>query len=107
MPDEAGASGAGDFHLYIIRCADDTLYTGIACDVERRLQNHAGGKNGAKYLRGRGPLELVFSARVGGRGEAQRLESRVKRLSREDKLALVGGRLSLYELDQASASSDG
>lgn len=97
MPESAESlgKGTGDFHLYIVRCADDTLYTGIARDVGRRLRAHAGGRNGAKYLRGRQPLELVFSARVGSRADAQRLESRVKRLSREDKLALVGGRLSL------------
>lgn len=107
MPDEAGPWSADDFHLYIIRCADDTLYTGIARDVERRLHTHAAGRKGAKYLRGRKPLQLVFSERVGSRAEAQRLESRVKRLSREAKLALVGGRLSLRELDQTSVSSDG
>lgn len=108
MPDKADSpETAADFHLYIVRCADDTLYTGIARDVGRRLRAHAGSKNGAKYLRGRKPLKLVFSARVGSRAEAQRLESRVKRLSREAKLALVGGSLSLCELDQASVSSAG
>ncbi len=107
MPDKAEAPATRDFHLYIVRCADGTLYTGIACDVGRRLRDHAGGRNGAKYLRGRQPFELVFSARVGSRAEAQRLEWRVKRLGRKAKLALVGGRLSLADVDQASVSSAG
>lgn len=100
---------ADDFHLYIVRCADDTLYTGIARDVGQRLHAHAQGTNGAKYLRGRQPLELVFSARIGSRAEAQRVEARVKRLRRCDKLAIIAGRLTLAELspDQASVSSAG
>lgn len=107
MPEPATGTTADDFHLYIVRCADGTLYTGIARDVERRLRAHEGGRAGAKYLRGRQPLELVFSAHVGSRAAAQRLESRVKRLSRETKLALVGGSLDLVDLDQVSVSSAG
>lgn len=108
MPEAGQRPGTDgdDFHLYIVRCADDTLYTGIARDVGRRLRAHAGGRAGAKYLRGRLPLELVFSVRVGTRAEAQRLESRVKRLSRDDKLALVGGSLSLAGLLQGDFSSE-
>jgi len=92
------ASAPRPFSLYIVRCADDTLYTGIAIDVGRRFAQHASGTRGAKYLRGKGPLQLVFSAEVGDRSLASRLEYRVKRLSRDDKQALVDGRSSLEGL---------
>lgn len=98
-----------DYSLYIVRCADDTLYTGIAVDVAARLAMHAGGCGGAKYLRGRGPVTLVYERSVGTRSAAQRIESRVKRLSRAAKLELIDGRLRLEELGaaQTSGSSSG
>lgn len=86
------------FSLYILRCADGTLYTGIAADVARRLAEHASASRGAKFLRGKGPLELVFEAAAGNRAEASRLEYRVKQLSRADKLELIAGRRRLHEL---------
>ena len=85
------------FSLYILRCADNTLYTGIASDLERRLREHR-GQRGAKYLRGRGPFELVFSCAVGSRQRAQRLEYRVKQLRRYDKERLLDGSLSIEAL---------
>lgn len=97
MPDTA--AGARAYSLYIVRCADDTLYTGIATDVGKRLAEHARGPRGARYLRGRGPLELVFSVEVGDRAAAQRLEHRVKRLSRSRKEALISGRDGLPVID--------
>ena len=90
-----------DYSLYILRCADGSLYTGIALDVARRLEEHRNGTRGAKYLRGRTPLELVFEQPAGDRAAAQRLEHRVKRLSRTEKEALIGGDLS--PLQAASA----
>jgi len=90
---------AGDYSLYLLRCADDTLYTGIAQDVDARLAAHESGRHGAKYLRGRAPLTIVFRQVVGDRAHAQRVESRVKRLPRTRKLALIAGRLTLAELD--------
>ncbi|MEM9401875.1 MAG: GIY-YIG nuclease family protein [Pseudomonadota bacterium] len=96
------------YRLYIIRCADGSLYTGITVDVERRLQQHESGKGGARYLRGRGPLQLVYDRAVGDRSRASRLEIRVKRLRRREKLHLIAGRLSLESLfdeDQVSVSS--
>jgi putative endonuclease len=86
------------FSLYIVRCAGGTLYTGIAVDVVKRFEEHQSGKRGAKYLRGRGPLELVFSEAVGDRARASRLEHRVKKLSRAAKIDLVAGRTSLADL---------
>ena len=90
-----------DYSLYILRCADGSLYTGIALDVARRLEEHRNGTRGAKYLRGRTPLELVFEQPAGDRAAAQRLEHRVKRLSRTEKEALIGG--DLAPLQAASA----
>lgn len=81
--DESGWS------VYLLRCGDGSLYTGIAIDVARRLAEHEAGARGAKYLRGRGPLELAFSQQVGDRSAASRLEYRIKRLSREQKEMLI------------------
>ena len=71
--------------VYLLRCADGSLYTGIATDVSRRLAEHADGEKGAKYLRGRGPLELVFHQEVGDRSLALRIEHRIKRLPKACK----------------------
>lgn len=90
------------YMLYLLRCADGSLYTGIATDPERRLAEHESGSRGSKRLRGRGPLKLVFSQTVGDRSRAQMLEARVKKLPRRDKLRLVAGKLSLAEITEAS-----
>ena len=75
--------------VYLIRCGDDSLYAGVALDVERRLEEHREGKRGAKYLRGRGPLELVMSREVGDKGLALKVELKMKKLSRKAKQRLV------------------
>lgn len=82
------------YSLYILRCRDGSLYTGIALDVARRLEEHRQGVRGAKYLRGRRPVELVYEQPAGDRAAAQRLEYRVKSLSRAEKETLIGGDLS-------------
>lgn len=77
--------------VYIIRCADGSLYTGVTTDVARRFEEHAsGGKKSAKYVRGRGPLLLVYSRSIGTRAEALVEEMRIKRLSKSEKEALLG-----------------
>lgn len=91
-------SGSRDYSLYILRCGDGTLYTGIAIDVQRRLDAHECGARGAKYLRGRGPLRLEFALPVGDRAAASRAEVRVKRLGRSGKEALIEGRVSLDDV---------
>lgn len=91
------------YSIYILRCADASLYTGIALNVRRRLEEHRSGARGAKYLRGRLPVELVFEAAAGDRSDALRLEHRVKRMSKGDKEALIAGTLVL----QASGDSSG
>lgn len=75
--------------VYVLRCADGSLYTGIATDVARRVEQHSNGTRGAKYLRGRGPLQLVFERSVGDRGMASRVEYRIKSLSKTEKEAFV------------------
>lgn len=96
-----------EYSLYIIRCGDDSLYTGIAVDVEKRLREHRSLPAGAKYLRGRGPLEVVYQQAVGDRAVATRLEYRVKRLDRPGKEALVAGRLRLEDLQDAGSQASG
>lgn len=71
--------------LYILRCGDGSLYTGIAVDVQARLEAHRSGK-GAKYTRGRGPLELVYTENCGDHSAALRRELEFKKLTREQKL---------------------
>ncbi len=82
------------WYLYLIRCRDGTLYTGVSTDVARRFHAHQADR-GARRLRGRGPLELVYETAVGDHGLALRVEYRVKRLSRANKERLVRGELPL------------
>ena len=74
--------------LYILRCADGTLYTGITTDVEKRLEAHRTGK-GAKYTRGRAPLELVYREECGDHSAALKREIEIKKLTREEKEKLI------------------
>lgn len=71
--------------IYLLRCGDGSFYTGIATDVSRRIGEHEQGKRGAKYLRGRGPLELVYQRSVGDRSVALRIEYRLKQLPKIEK----------------------
>lgn len=74
--------------VYLIRCGDGTLYCGIALDVEARLAQHQAGR-GAKYTRGRGPLDLVYREACGSKAGALRRERAIKGLRRAAKEALV------------------
>jgi len=74
--------------IYVIRCRNGDLYTGISTDVQRRLAEHQSGK-GAKYLRGRGPLHLVFQQPVGSRSEALKAELAFKKLKKTDKERMI------------------
>ena len=76
------------WYLYILRCWDDTLYTGITTDVEKRLEAHREGK-GAKYTRGRSPLELVYREDCGSHSDALKREIAVKKLTRSQKERLL------------------
>ncbi len=77
-----------EWYVYIVRCRDGSLYTGIATDVDRRLAEHEAGR-GSKYLRGRGPLKLVFKRRVGEKGRALKIERKIKELSRQAKEQII------------------
>ena len=79
-----------EFSLYILSCADGTLYTGIAAHVARRLAQHNGEKpGGARYTAGRRPVKLVYEARFASRSAALKEEARIKRLTRGEKNKLV------------------
>ena len=84
------------YYVYILRCADGTLYTGYTNDLARRVLVHNAGK-GAKYTRSRLPVSLVYSETFPTTREAMRREYAVKRLTRAEKLALIG---ETYEKDQ-------
>jgi putative endonuclease len=84
--------------IYMLRCGDGTLYTGIATDVPRRIAEHGSGAKGSRYLRGRGPLELVLQSEIGDRSLATRAELRIKRLSRLAKEELIASQGGLREL---------
>lgn len=77
--------------VYMVRCADGSLYTGVATDLERRLTEHNAGR-GAKYTRGRTPVLLVYRERCRDRSGAVRRELIIKRMTRADKLLLIDER---------------
>ena len=76
------------WYLYILECRDGSLYTGITDDVQRRFVQHSTGK-GAKYTRGRGPLQLRYQEKCGSHSDALRREIEVKGMSRQEKLAMI------------------
>lgn len=76
------------WYVYIIKCSDDTLYTGITTNIERRLSEHNDG-DGAKYKKGRTLVELVYSEECKNRSEASIRESQVKSMRRDDKKQFV------------------
>lgn len=79
--------------VYLVSTARGMLYTGISTDPARRLLEHQGSARGARSLRGKGPLQLVFQWPAGSRSEAGRLEARIKKLDRQRKLQLVRAEL--------------
>ena len=80
----------GSWYVYMLRCADDTLYTGVATDVQRRLREHnSDTRLAAKYTRSRRPLELVYTERSADRSAACRREFAIKCLPRRAKQALI------------------
>ena len=81
------AAGAVHWTVYILECADKSLYTGITKNLDRRLAEHAAGK-GARYTKGRGPFRLVYRETCQGRAEASRRETAIKLLRRAEKLRL-------------------
>ena len=77
------------YYLYILKCADKTLYTGITVDLERRVNEHNSSKLGAKYTKARRPVELIYSKEFRNRVTASREEARIKSLTRKEKLEII------------------
>ena len=79
------------YYVYIVRCADDTLYTGIATELERRIKEHNSSEKGAKYTRVRRPVTLVYNEEYPDRSTASKREYEIKKkMNRIEKLALIG-----------------
>ncbi|MFZ2621272.1 MAG: GIY-YIG nuclease family protein [Minisyncoccia bacterium] len=76
------------YYIYILLCADKTLYTGITVDLKRRIREHNSTKLGAKYTRARRPVKIVFSKKFRNRRVASKEEYRIKKLSRVEKMRL-------------------
>jgi putative endonuclease len=88
-----------NWFLYVIRCKGGSLYTGITTDVQRRIKEHqsSDGK-GAKYLRGKAPVKLIFRKKIGSRRAALMMENRVKKLTKAKKEMFVAGKISIGEI---------
>jgi putative endonuclease len=88
-----------DWYIYLIRCGDGSLYTGISTNVEKRfLQHQEGGKTGSKYLKGRGPLTLVYQRNIGSKNTALKVELKIKKLSRTAKEKLIASPEDIEEI---------
>ena len=77
------------YFVYILQCADDTLYTGITTDIERRVEEHNSSDKGAKYTKLRRPVALVYSEESEDRSSASKREYAIKKLTRAQKLELI------------------
>ncbi len=77
------------YFVYILKCADETLYTGITTDLERRVEEHNSSDKGAKYTKLRRPVELVYSEKSENRSTASKREYVIKKFSRAQKLELI------------------
>jgi predicted GIY-YIG superfamily endonuclease len=95
-------AGSGAWFVYVARCADGTLYVGITLDVAARIAAHDAGR-GARYTRGRGPLAVLATRRCRVKGDALRLELALKRLARDEKLALCASPRKLSKLARTCA----
>lgn len=89
---------AANWFLYLIRTRHDTLYAGITTDVAQRLVEHESGKQGAKYLRSKGPLEVVYAVELGSRSLASKAEYRIKRLTKTRKEKIVAEKMNRQAL---------
>ena len=83
-------SGIMAYIVYIVECSDKTLYTGITTDMKRRLLEHNSSDKGAKYTRARRPVRLVYEEVSPDRSSAAKREYQIKKLSKQEKLALIG-----------------
>ena len=79
----------GKWYLYVLRCSDQSLYTGVTTDLDRRLREHNETKRGAKYTRTRRPVELVWTKEYKSRSEAQKAEYSFKKLFHKEKWEVI------------------
>ena len=79
------------YYLYILECADETFYTGITVDLDRRINEHNTSRLGAKYTHSRRPTKLVYFKKFKNRSLASKAEYRLKKLTREQKIRLISG----------------
>jgi len=78
-----------NWYVYMVRCSDNTLYTGITTDLDKRIAAHNSGRNGARYTRSRRPVRLVYTEKAESRSAAARLEYSIRKLARSRKVALI------------------
>jgi len=91
VPDKTSETEhAVGWYVYMILASDESLYTGITTDVERRFKEHGGGAKGARFFRGRRPVEVVYTESHPDRSSASQREAQIKKLSRKNKLNLIG-----------------
>jgi len=77
------------YYLYILQCADKTLYTGITTDIKRRIAEHNKSQLGAKYTKNRRPVKLVYAKKFKNRSTATKAEARIKKLKKSEKLKMI------------------
>ena len=81
-----------DWYVYMVRCSDNSLYTGITIDIERRIDEHnSSNRLAAKYTRVRRPVSLVYSEALASKSEAAKRESAIKQLNKQEKEQLISG----------------
>ena len=91
------------YFVYILKCNDGTLYTGITSDVTRRIEEHNSSKLGAKYTKARRPVKLVYTKEFNDRSTASIEEARIKRMTRNEKLIFL---IDNYENRKQNSSAD-
>ena len=80
----------GDWHVYLVQCSDDTLYTGITTDIARRIEEHnSSDQLGARYTRSRRPVKLIYQEQVESRSSAAKREAAIRKLGRKGKEKLI------------------
>ena len=78
-----------NYFIYMVKCSDDSLYTGITTDIQRRIKEHNSSNKGAKYTKLRRPVSLVYTEECEDRSSASKREYEIKHFSRKEKLALL------------------
>ncbi len=87
--------------IYLIRCRDRSLYTGITTDIKRRFNEHQdGGRKGSKYLRGKAPLEVVLKRKIGSKSLALQVEHIVKKMTKTEKEMFVSGKINMRHINK-------